>query len=112
MTSTWRTALLSALALTTLHNVDSMYHMLVGNSAECLQAVEEGLHIARSTGVRIWSYQLLGAGEQALFDFRDVALDVDTAFAGAAEEHLDDGKDQRGIQFQYPIAIPIYRNQI
>lgn len=52
----------SPLALTTLCTVDSMYHMLAGAYDPCLKAVNSGLQIAQSSGVHIWTYQLLANG--------------------------------------------------
>jgi LuxR family maltose regulon positive regulatory protein len=61
----------SPLALTTLRNVESMYYMLTADVSRCLEAVNDGLQIARTTGVNVWSDQLvvngacgaLGAGD-------------------------------------------------
>lgn len=50
------------LALVNLKNVESMYHMLVGEHDACRQAVEQGLEISRTHGVRIWGDQLLAHG--------------------------------------------------
>lgn len=52
----------SPLALTTLKNVESMYYMLTAMHEPCLEAVHDGLEIARNSGVHIWSYQLLANG--------------------------------------------------
>jgi LuxR family maltose regulon positive regulatory protein len=52
----------SPLALITLRNVESMYYMLIGLREPCLEAVYDGLGIARTSGVHIWSGQLLANG--------------------------------------------------
>ncbi|NIR30519.1 MAG: hypothetical protein GWN84_14660 [Gammaproteobacteria bacterium] len=52
----------SPLALITLRNVESMYYMLIGSHGPCLEAVYDGLEIARASGVHIWSSQLLANG--------------------------------------------------
>ena len=49
----------SALALTTLSVLESMYFMLIGNKEACNAAVEEGLAISKSHGVGVWGNQLL-----------------------------------------------------
>ena len=49
-------------ALANLRNVESMYYMLVGDHDACWQAVERGLDISRTHGVRIWGDQLLAHG--------------------------------------------------
>jgi ATP/maltotriose-dependent transcriptional regulator MalT/DNA-binding SARP family transcriptional activator len=43
----------------TLKNVEAMYYMLTAQREPCLKAAEEGLEIARSTGVHTWTFQLL-----------------------------------------------------
>ncbi len=53
---------LPPVALANLRNVESMYYMLVGDHDACWQAVERGLEISRTHGVRIWGDQLLAHG--------------------------------------------------
>ena len=48
-----------ALAVITLKVIESMYHMLRGDSESCLSAVEQGLEATESQGVRLWGNQLL-----------------------------------------------------
>jgi len=43
----------------TLKNVEAMYYMLTAQREPCLRAAEEGLEIARTTGVHTWTFQLL-----------------------------------------------------
>ena len=43
----------------TLKNVEAMYHMLAAEREPCLKAAQEGLEIARMTGVHTWTFQLL-----------------------------------------------------
>jgi hypothetical protein len=43
--------------------------------------------------------------QQTLLDFRNVALDGRRALPGAAQQHLEDGKHQAGVQFQHTVAI-------
>lgn len=52
----------SPLALTTLAIAESMYFMLTAMHGPCLDVVNRGLDVARTTGVHIWNYQLLANG--------------------------------------------------
>src|SRR5207248_2145956 len=52
----------SPFARITLKNVETMYCMLVAQYTPGLQAMREGLEIARSTGVHTWTFQLLVHG--------------------------------------------------
>jgi LuxR family maltose regulon positive regulatory protein len=52
----------SPLVLTGLKNIESMYYMLIADGERCMAAVEEGLRVARETGVQLWSYQTLVNG--------------------------------------------------
>jgi LuxR family maltose regulon positive regulatory protein len=64
----------SPLALTSLKNIESMYYMLTAERDPCLAAMEEGLRIARETGVYIWSNQFLvngAAGALGAGDFEN-----------------------------------------
>ena len=49
----------SPLVLTGLKNIESMYYMLIADGEHCIAAVEDGLRVARETGVQLWSYQIL-----------------------------------------------------
>jgi len=52
----------SPLVLTGLKNIESMYYMLIADGEHCIAAVEDGLRVARETGVQLWSYQILVNG--------------------------------------------------
>ncbi len=52
----------SPLALTSVRNVESTYFMFTAQHEACLKAVYDGLEIASSSGVHIWSYHLLSNG--------------------------------------------------
>ena len=43
----------------TLKNVEAMYFMLTADRESCRGATQQGLEIARATGVNVWSFQLL-----------------------------------------------------
>lgn len=45
-----------------LYNIESMLHMLRGNSAACAAAVKQGLASENETGVHIWHHQLIAHG--------------------------------------------------
>jgi len=49
-------------SLITLKNVEAMYYMLIAQPAACRKAVDEGLELARTTGVHTWTFQLLVYG--------------------------------------------------
>ncbi len=53
-----------AVALVTLRQLESMFHMLQGRQEACLDAVYDGLDLAENSGVRLWQSTLLlyGAG--------------------------------------------------
>ena len=80
-----RSTAVSPLALTTLCNVDSMYHMLAGSYEACLKSVTDGLQVAQSTGVHIWSYQLLANGAAGALGAGD--LDTADRFLKQMETH-------------------------
>jgi len=50
------------LFLISLKNVESMYYMFNAMHSECLTTVYDGLEIADTSGVHIWSYHLLSNG--------------------------------------------------
>ena len=52
----------SAFSLATLKDIETMYHMLRREAGTCLEAMREGLDIARATGVRTWAFQTLAYG--------------------------------------------------
>jgi ATP/maltotriose-dependent transcriptional regulator MalT/two-component SAPR family response regulator len=52
----------SPLVLTGLKNIESMYYMLIADGERCMAAVEDGLRVARETGVQLWGYQILVNG--------------------------------------------------
>lgn len=63
------------LSLTSLKNVESMYYMFNAMHNECLATVYDGLEIAETSGVHIWSYHLLGNGVAGALG----ACDLDSA---------------------------------
>jgi len=54
----------SPFVLTTLHVVESMNHMLDGQYERCMEAVSNGLEVAKTSGIHIWENSTLlnGAG--------------------------------------------------
>lgn len=77
----------SPLALITLRNVESMYYMLIGSHGPCLEAVYDGLEIARTSGVHIWSSQLLANGVAGALGGGD--LDTAARLLAELEEHRE-----------------------
>src|SRR5438067_6688194 len=71
----------SPFARITLKNVETMYCMPVAQYPPGLQAMREGLEIARSTGVHTWTFQLLVHGYGAALG----AGDLETAAGIGAE---------------------------
>lgn len=65
----------SPFSLTTLKNVEAMYHMVTADEERSLQAVSEGLEITRATGAHTWLFQLHVYGYGAALG----AQDLDTA---------------------------------
>jgi hypothetical protein len=45
------------------------------------------------------------AVQQLLFDFGDVALNVDGGFARTAQQHFQNGENQRGVQLQHSLTV-------
>ena len=78
----------------TLKNVEAMFYMLTAQYAPCLQAMREGLEIARATGVHTWTFQLLvygyggalGAGN--LETAARIAKDLESRAAGCGRLNL------------------------
>ena len=50
------------LAARALHYVESMYYMMTADEKKCLEAVNDGLIVVRSTGIQRWTYHLLANG--------------------------------------------------
>ena len=71
----------SPFARITLKNVETMYCMLTAQYAPGLEAMREGLEVARATGVHTWTFQLLVHGYGAALG----AGDLDRAAGIAAE---------------------------
>jgi DNA-binding SARP family transcriptional activator len=65
----------SALSLTTLRTVESMFYMLSPDPQQCLRVVFDGIEAGRETGVRVWEYHLLVNGAAGALG----AADMDTA---------------------------------
>jgi len=63
----------SPLALTSLRNVESNYYMFTAQPEACLKAVYDGLDIAASSGVHIWTHHLLGNGVAGALGAGDLA---------------------------------------
>ena len=75
----------SPFSLITLRNVETMYHMLNAEYQPGLEAMNEGLQIARATGVHTWTFQLLVHGYGAALGAGD--LDTAARLAKELEEH-------------------------
>ncbi|MGQ0512418.1 MAG: BTAD domain-containing putative transcriptional regulator [Betaproteobacteria bacterium] len=84
----------SPFSMLTLKNVEAMHHMLTADRDACLKSMQEGLDIARATGVNTWTFQLLvygfgGAlGGQDLALARQIAPQLETGAAGAGRFNL------------------------
>ncbi|HEY5897359.1 MAG TPA: hypothetical protein VIV54_07325 [Burkholderiales bacterium] len=65
----------------TLKNVETMHYMLMAQHGPGLQAMREGLEIARATGIHTWTFQLLVHGYGTALG----AGDLDTAAQIAGE---------------------------
>jgi ATP/maltotriose-dependent transcriptional regulator MalT len=75
----------SPFSLLTLKNVESMYYMLTAEREPCLKAAQEGLEIARSTGVHTWTFQLLVYAYGGALAGQD--LEAAAGFAKQLEAH-------------------------
>ena len=75
------------LATRALRFVESMYYMSIADGEKCLEAVNDGLEVGRSTGVRRWTLHLLANGAVGALG----AGDLDTArdLLSRMREHLD-----------------------
>jgi len=88
----------SPFSIITLKNVDAMFHMLTAQYQPGLQAMREGLEIARATGVHTWTPQLLVHGYGAALG----AGDLDTAARLAKELETNAGSAGRfNLCFQH-----------
>jgi LuxR family maltose regulon positive regulatory protein len=84
----------SPFSLLTLKNVEAMYYMLTADREACLKAMQEGLEIARATGVGTWTFQLLvygyggalGGGDLAAA--RNIAPQLEAGVGGAGRFNL------------------------
>ena len=63
----------SAFSLVTLKDIETMYHMLKCEREPCLEAMREGLEIARATGVQTWKFQTLAYGYGGALAGQDLA---------------------------------------
>ena len=84
----------SAFSRVTLKDIQTMFYMLHSEAGPCLEAMHEGLDIARATGVHTWSFQTLVYGyggalaEQDLAAAARVRKELDAAAAGASRFNL------------------------
>lgn len=46
----------------TLHNIEAMYYALTGDYEQCMAAVDQGVELAETTGVRLWRNRTLVFG--------------------------------------------------
>jgi ATP/maltotriose-dependent transcriptional regulator MalT len=76
----------SPFSLLTLKNVEAMYFMLTAQREPCVKAAQEGLEIARTTGVHTWTFQLLVYGYGGALAGPD--LQAAAEFARQLEPHL------------------------
>jgi hypothetical protein len=67
----------------TLHNIEAMYYALTGDYANCMAAVEQGMQLADSTGIRLWRNRTL------LFGIGGALGAGDLAKADELADHLD-----------------------
>jgi LuxR family maltose regulon positive regulatory protein len=81
-------------SLLTLKNLEVTYYMLTAQREPCLQAADEGLDIARATGVHTWTFQILvnaygGAlGGQDLESAARLLKELEARAAGAGRSNL------------------------
>jgi hypothetical protein len=69
----------------TLKNVEAMYYMLTAQRELCLRASEEGIEIARTTGVHTWTFQFLVYAYGGALAGQD--LEAAAALAARLESH-------------------------
>jgi DNA-binding SARP family transcriptional activator len=67
----------------TLHNIEAMYHALTGEYEACMAAVDKGLEVAETTGVRVWRNRTLIFGIGGALGVGDLGR------ANALAEQLD-----------------------
>lgn len=67
-----------AVALVTLRQLESMFHMLQGRQDPCLEAVYDGLDMAEKAGVSLWRNTLLlyGAGSSLAVGDRETSAEL------------------------------------
>jgi DNA-binding SARP family transcriptional activator len=81
-------------SLLTLKNVEAMYHMLTAQPDACRRSVDEGLELARTTGVHTWTFQLLVYGYGGalaggnLEEAGELARQLESRAAGAGRFNL------------------------
>jgi SAM-dependent methyltransferase len=74
----------SAFSLVTLKDIETMYHMLRCERGPCLEAMREGLELARSTGVQTWKFQTL------VYGYGGALAGLDLAAAARVRKELED----------------------
>src|SRR6266571_3491149 len=89
---------ISPFSLITLKNVDTMYHMLTAEYEPGLRSMREGLEIARATGVRTWTFQLLVHGYGAALGAGD--LSTAAQLANELDAHAG-GAGRLSLCFRY-----------
>ena len=90
------------LAMRALRYVESMYCMMTANREGCLEAVNDGLAIERSTGVRRWTLYLLANGAAGALGSGD--LDSARELLSRMREHLDAARPLELASFHYYTA--------
>jgi len=63
----------SPFSLATVKNIETMYHMLKAEREPCLAAMQEGIEMARATGVHTWAFQTLVYGYGGALAGQDLA---------------------------------------
>lgn len=84
----------SAFSRATLRHIETMYFMLRREREHCLEAMREGLDIARATGVQTWMFQTMVYGYGGALAGQDLAVaarvrkEIEAAAGGAGRFNL------------------------
>jgi ATP/maltotriose-dependent transcriptional regulator MalT/DNA-binding SARP family transcriptional activator len=96
------------LVLTGLKTIESMYYMLIADGERCIAAVEDGLRVARETGVQLWSYQTLVNGIGGALGAGD--LETAKRLLTEAQDHPEGSRLDRCIYHHYAAWDAMLRN--
>jgi LuxR family maltose regulon positive regulatory protein len=74
----------------TMHNVEAMYSMLIGDVESCMDATKAGMTLAESTGIRAWRNRTL------IFGIGGALMIGDLSTAESLADEIDAGELARG----------------